>query len=146
MPSTADSVPTDDTIEGESMPGDESIPSDPSEACYRDADPADAASCFEEVVASGAIEASSVPLFLRFPECGLAELGWSGDYYSLPDAEFAATVTEAAPCFQAHVAAGDLEDYELSVELTHPECLDGRNWYSTTDEAYLDAFAECAFG
>ena len=142
-------MPTDDTIDGESSPSDESIPADPGRtACYGENDAAAASACFAEVVAAGEIEASEVPIFLRFPECGLAELGWSGDYYSLPDAEFVAVVEEAAPCFQALVASGELEDYEVPAEIAHPECLDGRNWYTSTDDAYDGARlqTECAFG
>jgi hypothetical protein len=141
VPSTDDGVPTDD-----SAPTDESASADPSDACFGEDDPAAAASCFEEVVATGGIEPTAVPFFLRFPECGLDELGWSGEYYSLPDDQFASIVTAAAPCFQALVAGGELEEYELPAEISHPECLDGRNWYAATDEAYLDAFEECAFG
>ena len=33
-----------------------------------------------------------------------------------------------------------------AVEITHPECLEGRNWYTATEDAYNEAFNECAFG
>ncbi len=86
-----------------------------------------------------------VPWYLRYPECGLADLGWNGDYYSLPDEEFAATVADAAPCFQELVDSGEADEFDLPVELLHPECLFGRNWYATTDDDYLEEFEDCAF-
>lgn len=146
VPSTDDSVPTDDTLDGESSPSDESIPADPAEDCYRESDATDASACFAQIVAAGEIEASEVPISLRYPECGLADLVWSGDYYSLSDADFVVAVEAAAPCFQALVDSGEIEDYEVPAEIAHPECLDGRNWYTSTDDAYDDAFTECAFG
>jgi hypothetical protein len=84
-----------------------------------------------------------VPWFLRFPECGVAEIGFSGDYYSLPDDEFVALVEEVAPCFQELMASGQVEEIDLPYEMTNPECLDGRNWYTQTDEAWIDAFDDC---
>ena len=85
-----------------------------------------------------------MPWYLRFPECGLAEIAWSGDYYSLPDDEFVALVDDVAPCFQALLESGEVEEIELPYEIVYPECLEGRNWYTQTDEAWIDAFDECA--
>ena len=90
--------------------------------------------------------ATDVPWYLRYPECGLADLGWNGEYYSLPDDEFAATVDDAAPCFQELVDSGEADELDLPVELLNPECLLGRNWYTATDDDYLKEFEECAFG
>ena len=109
VPSTDDSVPTDDTLDGESVARATSRSRPiPREACYGEGDAAAASACFAELVAAGDIEASEVPIFLRYPECGAAELGWSGDYYSLSDAEFVAAVEAAAPCFQALVDSGEI--------------------------------------
>ncbi|MET0326196.1 MAG: hypothetical protein ABW219_13295 [Ilumatobacteraceae bacterium] len=146
-----DTRPTDDSIDGESAPADDSVPAEDADAadgssCYGEADALDAAACFEEVVAAGGMDADEVPFFVRWPECGLAEVGWSGDYYTLPDAEFVAVVEEAAPCFEDLVASGEVDADDVPVELAHPECLDGRNWLTATDDAYNDAFFECAFG
>ncbi len=88
-----------------------------------------------------------MPIFLRFPDCGLAEVSWSGDLYSVPDAEFMALVIEAAPCFQTKVASGEIDELDLPVEVAQPECLQGRNWYvASADEEYFDAVNECAYG
>ena len=57
---------------------------------------------------------TDVPWYLRYPECGLAELGWNGEYYSLADAEFAATVEEASPCFQELVASGEADEADAA--------------------------------
>lgn len=134
----------DDTVVEE--PTDDSVAPDPAEDCYVVDDPAEAASCFQELVDSGAIEPAAMPFFLRFPDCGLADSMWSGDYYALPDDEFVALVEEAAPCFQAHVTAGDIEDYDLPYEIADPQCLAGRNRYAATDDDYLDTFDDCVFG
>ena len=70
----------------------------------------------------------------------------SGDYYSLPDEEFAATVADAAPCFEELVDSGEADELDLPAELLNPDCLLGRNWYATTDDDYLKEFEDCAFG
>ena len=118
---------------------------DPAEECWIESDAMAAKTCFDALVADGVIEATSIPWYLRYPECGLADLGWNGDYYSLPDEEFAATVADAAPCFQALVESGEADELDLPVELLHPDCLFGRNWYATTDDDYLAEFEACAF-
>ena len=119
---------------------------DPAEECWIESDATVATTCFDALVAEGAIAAADVPWYLRYPECGLAELGWNGDYYTLADEEFAAAVDEAAPCFQDLVDAGEADESELPVEVLRPDCLFGRNWYTTTDEDYLKEFEDCAFG
>ena len=118
---------------------------DPAEECWIESDAAAAATCFDALVADGEIAPGDVPWYLRYPECGLADLGWNGDYYSLPDEEFAATVADAAPCFQELVDSGEADEFELPVELLHPDCLFGRNWYAATDDDYLAEFEDCAF-
>jgi hypothetical protein len=139
-----ENVVVDEEEELSSGDGEETI--DPAEECWIESDARAATTCFDALVAAGEIEASSVPWYLRNPECGLADLGWNGDYYSLPDAEFTATVEEAAPCFQELVESGEVSEFDLPVEILHPECLFGRNWYATTDDDYLQEFEDCAFG
>ena len=64
---------------------------------------------------------------------------WSGEYTSLPDAEFVALVEETAPCFRAR-EIGELTEADLPLELSHPECLDGRNWFTAIeDQEFSDA-------
>ena len=118
----------------------------PPNECFAETESGDAADCFQALVEEGTIEAQDVPLYLRFPECGLAELWWSGDYFSMPDAEFVAVATEAAPCFQALVDGRRARGLELPLELAAPECLEGRNWYNVDDDEYFEAINECANG
>jgi hypothetical protein len=109
------------------------------ERCYEEVAAVDATACFQQYVATGEIDATFIPVALRFPECGYAEVSWSGAVYSLPDAEFVATVEAARPCFQALVAAGTIQDYELPTEIAHLECFEGRNWYNVLDDPEYDA-------
>lgn len=107
----------------------------------------DAVDCYQALVDSGDISPSAVPVYLQAPECGLAELYWSGDYYSLPDAEFISVVEEASPCFQELVAAGTLGEFDLPLELGFIDCLEGRNWYAAyDDDEYFDRLLDCAYG
>ena len=73
------------------------------ERCYNELDAADATACFQEYVATGEIDETFMPVALRFPECGYAEVSWSGDLYSMSDADFVAAVEAARPCFLALV-------------------------------------------
>jgi hypothetical protein len=134
----------------DSLPPDTSVPStveDPSGVCYTESTGEAASVCFQELIDAGEIDPSVVPVYVRFPECGLADVFWSGDYTSLPDADFTAIIEETAPCFQQLVASGELDESELPLELSHPQCLDGRNWYTAIeDEEYSDAVYDCAFG
>ena len=85
-------------------------------------------------VATGEIDETFIPIALRFPECGYAETRWSGDLYSMSDADFVAAVEAARPCFLALVAAGTIDEYELPTEIAHLECFEGRNWYNMFDD------------
>ena len=146
------SFDAEELVEDYSMPGDDETTdtgggiSDPTNECFAESESGDAADCFQALVEEGSIEAQDVPLYLRFPECGLAELWWSGDYFSMSDDDFVAAATDAAPCFEALVTAGELEDWELPIELAAPECLDGRNFYNVDDDEYFQAVSECANG
>ena len=144
--------PNDDatatTIVEDTIPGDGPLTTTstelPSDECFGETDAHLAAQCFQELVDAGEIEPFAVPIYLRFPECGLVEVYWSGDYFALPDGEFVALVEETAPCLEEKVASGEIEEFDLPLEFSNPECLDGRNWYTAIeDEAYTDAFNEC---
>ena len=136
---TATTVPSDTVV------GDDTTTSvDPEEECFVETEGTAAAECYQGLVDAGTIDAVEVPVYLRVPECGLADLYWSGDYYDLPDAEFVTVVEEAAPCFQDAVTAGTIGANDIPLELEAPECLAGRNWYAaTSDDAYYDEFIEC---
>jgi hypothetical protein len=115
--------------------------------CYNEREAADASACFQQFVDIGEIDASYIPVVLRFPECGYADLSWSGDLYSMGDAEFVAAADAARPCFVALLEAETVEEYELPYEMTKPECFEGRNWYATfDDEAYDARFQACVSG
>ena len=85
-----------------------------------------------------------VPTVLRHPECGLADIMWSGEIYTATDEEFVALITTARPCFEALVADGTMEESELPYEVANFECFENRNWYATFDDpAYNDRVLEC---
>lgn len=114
--------------------------------CYGEIEADAAAACFRTLIDAGEIPAESVEIQMRHPECGLAEAFWAGEYYGLPDAEFARLTAAAAPCFQALLASGELNAGDLPYELSHPQCLEGRNWYtamSDEDDVYVDRFLDC---
>jgi hypothetical protein len=102
--------------------------------CYAQPSAVDAANCFERYVASGEIDEFSVPAALLHPECGLAELNWEGGLYRATDAEFAAALEVAVPCFRDLVDRGELEDWMLPFEVRYADCFEGRNWYTEFDD------------
>lgn len=114
------------------------------EACYDETDPTTAIGCFQTYVDSGEIEPTFVPIELRFPECGYADVRWTGAVYQMTDAEFIAAAEAARPCFLALVEAGTVSEFELPNEIAHLECFEGRNWYTTFDDtAYDDRYYAC---
>ena len=128
-------------------PPDPSLDTSAGDECYAAQTATDAVACYDALVATGELAPSAVPVYLRADECGLAEGYWDGSYYTLSDADFTAAVAGAAPCFQSLVAAGTLADFDLPLELSHPECLEGRNWYEASDdEEYVDRIIACAYG
>jgi hypothetical protein len=114
------------------------------ERCYEEADADDAVACFQQYIATGEIDEAFIPVALRYPECGYAEVSWSDELYYMSDAEFMAAADAARPCFMALLEAGSIEEYELPYEITRPECFEGRNWYATFDDAdYDDRYWAC---
>ena len=120
---------------------------DPGAVCFTEPTGEEAGACFRELIDAGEIETSYAPIYVLYPECGLAEVYWSGEYASLPDAEFIALVEETAPCFQRLVRRGEITEGDLPLELSNPECLNGRNWFTAIeDEEFSDAVFDCAYG
>ena len=136
-----DSVPFD-TVPGETLPPDPS--SDAISACYSSPDSATAVQCFQDGITSGVIDPTYLSVEYRFPECNAADMYWTGEIYSLSDADFTAFVTSVAPCFQQKVTDGLVEYYWLQTELWAPECLEDKNWYSNSDSDYSTRVFECA--
>ncbi len=111
--------------------------------CFSEFDAALATACFDRYIATGEIDASYLPVELRFPECGY-QVAWGGKLQSLPDAEFIAAVEAVRPCFLDLVAKGLVEEWELGYEITHLECFEGRNWYNVFDDpAYDERYSAC---
>ena len=94
----------------------------------------------------GSIDPSFVAPYYRFPECGVGEQYFNGEVYSMSDEEFTAFATAAAPCFQKYVDDGTISAFELPYELSRPDCLEGRNWYTVSDEDYTSRVFDCATG
>jgi hypothetical protein len=144
---------TDDVIDGpvETVPGavPATVPDETGDAlapCYEEEDAAAATACFQTVIAAGAADAETVAVEMRYPECGMSEHYWNG-YGALGDSEFFALVDAARPCFLALVTNGEVEEWELGYEYTHPECFEGRNWYAVFDEPdYDERFYACVGG
>ncbi|MCB1002528.1 MAG: hypothetical protein KDB40_24790, partial [Acidimicrobiales bacterium] len=120
--------------------GDDSI--DAFTACFFESDAAAGVACLNEGVADGSIDPIFVAPHFRYPECGVAEVYWS-DIYQLSDAEFVEVVTAASPCFLDLIASGEIGPYEVASELVAPQCLEGRNWYTVSDEEYSTRFFDC---
>ena len=111
--------------------------------CYAEADADAAMSCFQAGVDAGEFGITSVPVVLRYPECGYTE-SWSGGIYQLPDDEFIAVAEAARPCFLDLVDAGVISEFELPTEIASLECFEGRNWYNVfDDEEYTQRYFDC---
>lgn len=106
--------------------------------CYDQPDAASATTCFTDFVAMGVISEDVVPIELRYPECGYAELRWSGDVYGLPDDEFVAAVTPVSECFLDLVERGEISILELPNEVAFLDCFEGRNWFQVFDDPEYD--------
>ncbi len=114
--------------------------------CYGISDAEEAVACFEAAVAGGA-DPSAVPVPMRFPECGYAEVWWNfGAFAELTDDEFIEAVTAAHDCFQGLVDSGAIEDYEMPYDVLEPSCYGGINPYRLEGEEYTeatDAYSNC---
>lgn len=102
-------------------------------ACYSLGDAATVAECLSENIASGALPAYFLTPELKYPECGLSDLSLGtpsvGD---LSDAEFTSVMQTASVCFGELIAAGTLDEFEVSNEYLRPECAEGRNPWDFT--------------
>ena len=98
----------------------------------------DATACFQSYEASGEIDVTEIPVVLRHAECGYAEASWAGANYRLPDGEFIAAAEAARGCFLDLVDSGQVEEWELPLEISQLECFEGRNWYLVFDDPEYD--------
>jgi hypothetical protein len=112
--------------------------------CYDEFSADAAIACFATYVDSGEIDASEIPVELRFPECGYADVAWSGELYQMSDDDFIAKATPARACFLDLVEQGRVAAWELPTEITQIECFEGRNWYNVFDDPeYDERYYEC---
>jgi hypothetical protein len=114
------------------------------EACFDESDYAGYSACLHAGMDDGTIDPTFVAAYYRFDECGVGEQYWNGEIYSMSDEEFTAFATAAAPCFQQYVADGTISEFELPYELSRPDCLEGKNWYTVSDDDYSTRVFECA--
>lgn len=113
-------------------------------ACTALGEPTASIGCLQAGMADGSLDPSLVPVPVRHPECGVAELYVLGQVYLMDDASFVTAMTAAQPCFLGLVAAGAVDSFEVPYELIAPECLLGKNWYNDDDAAANEAFFACA--
>ncbi len=114
------------------------------DTCYQNADYGAFSACITAGVNDGSIDATFVPPYFRFADCGVGEKYFDSSVYTMSDADFVAFATAAAPCFQKYVDDGTISRFELPYELSRPDCLEGKNWYMATDSAYNDRVSACA--
>ena len=111
--------------------------------CWETVDAIEASTCFQDVVLSGEASSFDAPAEMLHPECGVAEAYWS--QFNMTDVAFFELIDAARPCFLALVASGELNETDLPIEYTKPECYEGRNWWQVFDDPEYDQrFAECA--
>ena len=114
--------------------------------CY-EFDVDEATECFRSYVATGEITDAEIPVVLRHPECGYADVGWGGALYGLSDEEFTARAEAARGCFLDLADAGLIDQWELPDEIVYFECFEGRNWYQVFDDPEYDLrFDACRNG
>ena len=140
---TLDVFGSDMIDDGGILTGGGDVPTDGINLCYSMMEATDALACIQAGLADGSIDASLVPATMRFPECGVSELYWN-DVYSMTDEEFTAMATAASPCFLDLIATGAVDSYEVPYELLAPQCVEGKNWYTTDEQAYNDRVFQCA--
>lgn len=138
----ADDVPGEATDEATDEATEDASTLDAYTLCFEEIDAASGVACMNAGIAAGTIDPVFVAPHFRFAECGVAETYWS-DIYSLGDADFVAMVEGASPCFLNLIATGQVESWEVASELVAPQCLEGKNWYTTYEEDYNDRFYDC---
>jgi hypothetical protein len=114
--------------------------------CYAQTEYPAFSACMIAGLDDGSIDTSYVAPYYRFPECGVGDLYFSGEVYTMTDEAFTAFAIGAAPCFQQLVADGTLNQFELPYELSRPDCLEGKNWYNIVDDAYTTRLFDCSSG
>ena len=114
--------------------------------CYQHVDYVAFSACITAGINDGSIDATFVPAYFRFADCGVGEKYFNGGVYSMSDADFMAFATAAAPCFKKYVDNGTISVYGLPYELSRPDCLEGKNWYAATDSAYFERLGSCVSG
>ncbi|HEX4983865.1 MAG TPA: hypothetical protein VFV63_19315 [Ilumatobacteraceae bacterium] len=139
-----DDLLVDDTVPDETVPSD-TQPEDPFARCWETADANEASACFQEVVSAGDADPASAPVEMLHPECGVAEAYW--DNFAMTDEAFFELIDSARPCFLALVESGELQEFDLPIVYTKPECFEGRNWYQVFDDPeYDERVANCSAG
>jgi hypothetical protein len=142
-PLVDDTIPID-TFPDEIVPSD-TQPEDPLARCWEIPDANEASTCFQEVVNAGDADLVAAPVEMLYPECGVAEAYW--DNFTMTDETFFELIDAARPCFLALVASGELQEFDLPIVYTKPECFEGRNWYQVLDDPEYDArVADCSAG
>ncbi len=140
---TDDSI-TDDTVFDDTVP-DGTIVESPLDRCWQIVDAAEASACFQEVVNAGEVDSLAAPLEMLHPECGVAEAYWTN--FDLTDEAFFELIDAARPCFLALVESGEVQEFDLPIVYTKPECYEGRNWYRVFDDPeYDERVATCSYG
>jgi hypothetical protein len=142
--SVPDTFPSDTFPSGTSVPG--TAGASGMDACYQHVDYATFSACITAGINDGSIDANLVPAYFRFADCGVGEKYFNGDVYSMSDADFVALATGVAPCFKKYIDNGTVSVYALPYELSRPDCLEGKNWYTATDSAYYGRLASCVTG
>lgn len=112
--------------------------------CYEEVEASAGVACALEGLAAGTIDPVLVDAPVRFPECGGAQEYWTG-LWDMSDEDYIALVERVSPCLLALVESGAVEVWELPMEIIAPECTEGRNWYSSTDDEYDTRFSDCAW-
>ncbi len=114
------------------------------DTCYQSSGYAAFSACVTAGINDGSIDATFLPPYYRFADCGVGEKYFDSSVYSMSDAEFIGFAKAAAPCFQKYVDDGTIARFELPYELSRPDCLEGKNWYMATDSTYNDRVSACA--
>jgi hypothetical protein len=142
---TTETVPVSGS-DGDADGSDDGIDTTGFEACFDESTYDAYTACLLAGVNDGTIDPMFVAPYYRFEECGVGEKYYTGEVYSLSDEEFTAFAVSAAPCFQKYVDDGTISAWELPYELSRPDCLEGRNWYTVSDEDYTTRVFDCATG